>query len=375
MFKRQNDEIENIWNDIDLFTDENSKDVAIKTLAINAVIGMIARTIVQSEFRVKSNGEYIKDSMYYRLNVKPNINQSAAAFWEDVIEKLIYEGECLIVQSDTKDLLVATDYVKQEYAVKPMTFKNVFVKEYEFERTFHRDKVIYLEYGNNKLSNIIDGLFYDYGALLRRMFESQLKRNQIRATVDVEGTFRKDEKGVHPLQTFIDKAYEAIRNKTIAIIPQQKGFTYKEHSKDSGYGQSTEEIEKLTTSYLVLVGQAVGIPPTLIKGDVSDVEGATRNYMQFCINPIIAIIQDELNMQFISENKYLSGERIEVRNVRYRDIFDVAQSIDKLISSGAFNGDEIRDEVGYEKTGEEIHSSYFITRNYQKSSEALEGEE
>lgn len=372
MFKRQNERVEDIWNDLELFTDETERDVVLKTLSVNAVIGMIARTIVQSEFRIKKNDEYIKDNMYYKLNVQPNLNQSSAAFWEDVIEKLVYDGECLIVQSDTKDLLIATDFVRKEYAVKQDVFSSVVVKDYEFERTFTRDEVLYLEYGNAKLSSIIDGLFYDYGSLLKRMFESQMKRNQIRATVDVEGTFRKDEAGNHPLQTFINKAYSAIQKQTVAIIPQQKGFTYKEHSTNSVVGQSTDEIDKITNSYLVLVGQAVGIPPTLMKGEISDVEAATRNYMQMCISPILKIISDELNMQFVSKSNYLKGEKIEIRQVKYRDMFDVAVQADKLIASGAFSGNEIRDELGFEKTEESIHKEYHITKNYQTAREALE---
>lgn len=141
MFKRQNERVEDIWNDLELFTDETERDVVLKTLSVNAVIGMMARTIVQSEFRIKKNNEYIKDNMYYKLNVQPNLNQSSAAFWEDVIEKLVYDGECLIVQSDTKDLLIATDFVRKEYAVKQDVFSSVVVKDYEFERTFTRDEV------------------------------------------------------------------------------------------------------------------------------------------------------------------------------------------------------------------------------------------
>lgn len=372
MFKKQNERVEDIWNDLELFTDETERDVILKKLAINTVIGMIARTIVQSEFRIKKNNKYIKNNMYYMLNVKPNLNQSSAAFWEDVIEKLAYDGECLVIQSDTRDLLIATDFVRNEYAVKQDIFSNVVVKDYEFERKFMRDEVLYLEYGNAELSKIIDGLFYDYGALLKRMFESQLKRNQIRATVDVEGTFRKDEAGNHPLQTFINKAYSAIQKQTVAIIPQQKGFTYKEHSTNTSNSQSTDEIEKVTNSYLVQVGQAVGIPPTLLKGEVSDVEAATRNYMQMCISPILKIISDELNMQFFNKQDYLKGEKIEIRQVKYRDVFDVAVQLDKLISSGAFNGNELRDLLDFEKTDEPIHEEYHITKNYQTARESLE---
>src|SRR5690625_3124636 len=154
---------------------------------------MLARTIIQSEFRVKKDNEYIRDEMYYRFNVKPNINQSASVFWEKVIRKLIYDGECLVIKSDTDDLLIADDYTRTEYAIFGDNFRNVTVKDYEFKRVFERDEVIFFEYGNEKLSNLIDSLFYDYGKLLRRLFDYQMRKNQIRATVDIEAITGKEE--------------------------------------------------------------------------------------------------------------------------------------------------------------------------------------
>lgn len=361
--------------------EEQSKKVALKKHAIDSVIGFIARTIIMSEFRVKKNKEYIRDEMYYRFNVKPNINQSASAFWKDVIHNLVYDGECLIIKTDTNDLLVAEDYERVEYAVYQDKFKNVVVKDYQFDKTFFRDEVMFLEYGNEKLSTLIDGLFNDYGELFGRIVEFQLRKNQIRATVDIDSTFRKriddDEEGEkkNPLQEYIDKAYKAIRERTVAIIPQQKGFTYQEHSKNQTAGASVDEINKITDGFLDQVCRAVGLPPNLLKGDLADVEKVTKNYLMFCINPILKIFEDEMNAQFISKNDYLNGDRIDVRRARYRDIFDLAVAIDKLIASGAFNGNEIRDEVGYEMTDEEIHKKYFITKNYQESSQALEGGE
>lgn len=378
-FSRKQEELE-VFLDWELIEDQ-SKKIAFKKHAVDSVINFIARTIIMSEFRVKKNKEYILDEMYYRFNVKPNINQSASAFWKDVIHKLIYDGECLIIKTDTNDLLVAENYERVEYAVYQDKFKNVVVKDYQFDKTFFRDEVMFLEYGNEKLSKLIDGLFYDYGELFGRIVEFQLRKNQIRATVDIEGTFKKQidddeengERKKNPLQEYIDKAYKAIRERTVAIIPQQKGFTYTEHSKNQTGGASVDEINKVTDGFLEQVCRAVGLPPNLLKGDLADVEKVTKNYLMFCIDPILEIIENEMNAQFISKTEYLKGDRIKVRRARYRDIFDLAIAIDKLISSGAFNGNEIRDEVGYEMTDEEIHKKYFITKNYQESSQALEG--
>ena len=78
-------------------------------------------------------------------------------------------------------------------------------------------------------------------------------------------------------------------------------------------------------------------------------------------------------LKFFTKKESLDGKCVEIRKPQYRDIFDLSTAIDKLIASSAFNGNEIRDAVGYDRTDEEIHNTYFITKNYSKADEALEG--
>lgn len=352
-----------ILDDTDLYDEETN--AASKRIAIESVIGFIARIILQSEFRMRKNDKYIKDIMYYRLNVKPNKNQSAAKFWHDVVHRLVYDGECLIVQGRDEDMLIAEDFNRDEKAVREDTFSNVYVKGLELSGTFKRSEVLYFEYGNEDLSRLVDSLFYDYGELISRMFETQKMKNQIRSTVDVDAQFLKTETGQKRLQKFINRAYKSIKEKAIAIVPQQNGMEYKEHSKQSSSGQSVDEIDKVNDAFLDQVCHAVGLPPNLLKGDMADIENMTRNGMKFCVDPIIKIISDELNMQFIEYRNYLKGERITIKRISYRDMFDVAVAVDKLRSSSVADGHELRDEIGLEHSDDPIHDEFIMTKNYE----------
>ena len=92
--------------DLDLI--ENSyENVHMKNMALHTNIDLIARTISQLEFLVVKNGEYIKDRLYYKLNVKPNKNQNAYEFWKQFVENIFYENECLIIKTDSDDLVIA----------------------------------------------------------------------------------------------------------------------------------------------------------------------------------------------------------------------------------------------------------------------------
>ncbi|WP_242259158.1 phage portal protein [Bacillus cereus group sp. BfR-BA-01409] len=359
--------------DVEMFINKANR-LHMKRLAIDTCISFLGRTISQSEFRVKNGEEFEKDELYYRLNVRPNKNMTASTFWESFIYKLIYDNEALIVQADDGDLLIADDFEHNEYAVFEDTFTNVTVKDYQFKRSFKQSEVIHLRYRNDKLSPLIDGLFADYGDLFGRILSSQKRKNQIRATVDMDMLAAKSKDHQAKLQNFIDDMYKAVGENDIAIIPQQPGFKYEETSGGVNSGQSVEEINKVTNGFLNQVAMAFGIPTALIYGEMADVEKQTKNYMLFTVKPLLKKISDEANVKFFEEEEYLKGQRIQVKAVSYQSIFDLAEKIDKLVASGVFKGNEIRVEVDYEISDDPNLNKHYITKNYAEMNAGEGGE-
>lgn len=358
--------------DFDLFQDQSNR-IYMKRLAIETCISFLGRTISQTEFRVRSDDKHVKNDLYYRLNVRPNKNQTASTFWQKFVHKLVYDNEVLIIQADDEDLLIADDFQHDEYAVLEDTFSNVVVKDYEFKRTFKQSEVIHLKYSNDRLSVLIDSLFADYGDLFGKVLSAQKRKNQIRSTVDVDLQLTKTEEGRAKLQAFINDMYSAIENKDVAIVPQQPGFLYSEKSANGMAGQSVDEVNKVTNGFLDQVAMAIGIPVSLLRGDMADVEKQTKNYMFFTVSPLLLKIKNEGDVKFFTKEEHLKGNYIDVRKPSYRDIFDLATAIDKLKASGFANGNELRDEVGWDRVDDPIMDAYFITKNYQESSEALKG--
>ncbi|MEC2554402.1 phage portal protein [Bacillus tropicus] len=346
----------------------------MKRLAIDTCVSFLGRTISQSEFRVRNGKAFKKDELYYRLNVRPNKNMTASTFWERFVRKLIYDNECLVIQADDGDLLIVDGFQHNEYAVFEDTFTDVRVKDYTFKRSFKQSEVIHLKYRNDKLSPLIDGLFTDYGDLFGRILNSQKRKNQVRGTVDMDMTGSKNEENLAKLQKFIDDMYQAFGNKDFAIVPQQKGINYNEIYNGVANGPSVEEINKVTNGFLNQVAMAIGIPIALIYGEMADVEKQTKNYMLFTVRPLLKKLSDEANVKFFEMSEYLLGRKIEVKAVSYQSIFDLATSIDKLISSSAFTGNEIRTEVDYEESDDPNLNIHHITKNYTKLDESEGGE-
>lgn len=361
------------WSvDIELF-EKVSERAYMKRLAVEICISFLARTISLSEFRVKNGDKYLKDELYYKLNVRPSKNTTASTFWQTVIHKLVYDNEVLIITSDDDDLLIADDFQHNEYAVYDDIFSSVVVKGFEFKRTFNQQEVIHLRYGNEKLQTLINGLFADYGELFGRVLAAQKRKNQIRGTVDMDLAAAKTEKAQAKFQKFIDDLYRAYETKDIAIVPQQKGFQYDEKTKGSLPGQTVDDLDRVTDGFLNQVAMAMGIPVSLIRGDMADVEKQTKNYMFFTVSPLLKKIKDEANVKFFTMAEYLKGQSIDIRKPSYRDIFDLATAIDKLRASGILDGHEIRSEIGLERKEADILDEIYITKNYERAEDALKG--
>jgi len=368
---KKNSELEYLY-DMEFMTDTSSR-AYLKKMAVDSCINFVGRTISQSEFRYKVDGKAVKNDWYYKLNVRPNTDDSASTFWQKYIYKLLYENEALIVLSDTNDLLIVDSYVRNELALYEDTFSSVTVKDYTFERTFKMSEVIYIEYNNEKLESFIAGLFGDYGELFGRMIEVSLRNNQIRGTVDVDTVQGFDEAKKAKLQNYINKLYSAFSKNSVAIVPQLKGFTYNELSSVGTSSQSIDELTKVKRSLIDDVARMLGVPSALIHGEMADLSANIEAYIKFCTTPLLKKLEDELNAKLFEQEEYLGGSNVEVIGINKPDIFKLSESIDKLISSGGFTKNEIRIANGYEPV--EGGDIFMVTKNYQSEQDAMKGGE
>lgn len=361
------------WSyDLNLVED-NIERVYLKKLAIQICINKIANTISQSKFEVISTDNKLKDNLVFLLNHQANKNMNSAKFWQTIVYKLIYDNEVLIIKTDDDEFIIADDFEPVEYAVYEDVFKHVIVKDYEFNRTFKMSEVIYLEYSNEEMAHIINGLFDDYGSLFGRLIDYQMHTNQIRATMPIKMISGKNEDQTKRVQNYVDKLTAQFRNNSLAIVPLQDGMDYKEHSSSSAK-TSTEDINKVLDGYIEKVASALNIPIALIKGDMADTKEATRNFMRFSINPILKQIVDEISVKFFEKDAILKGEGVTVQPMSTESVFERAEAIDKLVASGTFTRNEIRVKLGEQKADDPELDKYLITKNYQ-SVDAVEGGE
>lgn len=356
--------------DLELFQDTSEK-AYLKQAALNTCIEFLARTLSQSEFRfLDADNKSLKDQSWYKLNVRPNTDLSSTDFWQKVIYKLIYDNEVLIVVTDTKDLVVADNYNRKKYALYPDIFEDVTVSDYEFERSFNMDEVIYLTYNNDKLNKFTEGLFADYGEIFGRMISAQMRNYQIRGIMNVDSSAVNGEKNTEKMQNYVNKVVNSFSNNGVAVAPLTKGFDYQDVSSASKSNNAPfDELGKLFRSLIDIVAKAIGIPPSLIHGEMADLDNAMKSYIKFCIKPLIKKIEDELNAKLLKQNEVIKGKRIKVIGIDKKDPLEMAESIDKLVSSSTFTPNQVLVMLGEEPSDDPQMDQYFVTKNYTTTRE------
>lgn len=361
---RRNEEIDWMF-DLDLL-EKSSDRIYLKQLAIQICVNHIADTISQSNFKINNDDKKLGKHIEYLLNVRPNRNQNASQFWQQVIYKLINDNEVLIIQTDSEELVIASDFIKEDAALYDSIFKEVQIgDDFTFKRNFTMSDVIYLEYSNGQMKQIIDGLFNDYGDMFSRLVKYQLHAHQIRATFQLGALGKKDATTKDKFQSFVDKLTDSFNKNDVAIVPLQDGHEYKEHGNTAA-GKSVDEVNKVLNGFIDKVAMALRIPANLLYGEMADTKEASRNYMKFCINPLLKQISDEFTSKLFEREDIESKDYgLEIRPLSLENLFDRAEAIDKLISSSAYTPNEIRIKAGDKPSEDPKMNEHIRTKNYE----------
>ena len=363
-----------------VYGDDESARAYLKIMAKNTVLDFVARTMSTLEVKFK-NKDGTADWEYI-LNVRPNNDMSAATFWEKFFYRLMDDNEVLVIFTEDNQLLIADDFSRTEYAVYDDVFTGVTVKNYVFQKSFNMSDVIYIEYNNDKLDRFTKGLFEDYSELFGRIIEIAMRNNQIRGSLSMNATAtaneKKDENGktrTEKLQEYVDKIYQAFKTKSVAIVAKVKNIDYEEYTNKQGVSnQSLDELNKMKTSLIDDVANAIGVPTALIYGEKAELDSNLQAFRKLCIAPLMKKLQDELMAKIITKKEYKNGERIKVSKVLPVSILENATQIDKIVSSGTFLRDEVREVTDYDPLPNGEGQQLIMTKNYEKVTKGGENE-
>lgn len=349
-----------------------ASSIYVRELAFQSCVNIVSKAVSKCEFKTYKAGKEKKDDEYYRWNYEPNQNQCSSVFLNKLIAKLYSNNEALIVQTLNGQRLVADSYQKNVYALLGYTFSSVTVDDYTFPGILQQKDVFFFQLNNKDVKKIVDGLQESYGKLAEYAQKAYQKSRGQKGVFAIGkrpgGKTEQDEKYFDFLQQNLKKFFEA----DSAALPLNDGQSYTELQTKTYNADSTRDIRAQIDDIFVFYARAFGIPPVLVLGDVADTSKAIDALLTFCIDPLTDILSEEINRKVYGK-EVLIGDRlvIDTKTIKHIDLLSVAAAIDKLIGSGCFCINDIRKALGEEPINEPWAYQHFMTKNYQKATDAM----
>jgi HK97 family phage portal protein len=347
-------------------------DIYIRELAFLSAVNLVANAVSKCEFKTFTKGKEEKGREYYLWNLEPNKNQNSSVFIHKLISKLYRNNECLVIDQSGQ-LLVADNFNRKPYALYEDVFTQVQVGDFTFDRSFAQSEVLYFNLTESDTKKVVDGLYNSYSKLITYSMKAYQKSRGTKGifqydTLPVAGTPERD-----AFDKLINEKIKKWLDGDSAALPLGRGQEWKELEKKTYSSESTRDIKALVDDISDFTARAFGIPPALLRGDVQDTSKAVDQLLTFCIDSLVDMIQEEINRKRngyagFSQGTYL---KIDTKTMKHVDLLSVSTAIDKLISSGAFCVNDIRELVGEPVIEEDWANEHFITRNYMPFEEAL----
>lgn len=380
LFKKSTNEEENFDLFFDWIIGVKTQQLHIKKLAIEHAIDMIARTVSKCEIKYyKYNSKKKKvienknSDTYYKLNIKPNKNETATSFFYMVCCSLLRNNKALLVIE--KELLYFSydwnedDSIMKEKEYTSIKLKNTHGDTMDLRKTLKENNVINLKLGNSKIKEVIDNYFVEYSKLLSVSSENYKNHNINKWRLKFPG----GQPTMKDPNTQKEISYEEYKKKIVdglfseeeAVILLSENFGLEKIGSDKEV--SSQDYRDMVKQWSDTIATAFNIPLDVFYGSKTDKSTGTNDFITLAVDPIIQVIQDNLNAKLLPKEEFLKGSRFVINklNIKHFDIFDVAGPIDKLSANG-FSNNENREFLGIPTVDEPWANEHRFTKNYSE---------
>ena len=345
------------------------EQLAIEIFAIRSAINLIASSVSKCEFKTYSKGVETKAGEYYLWNIEPNKNQDSSQFLQELISKLLFNNECLVLEVNGQ-LIIADTFHQEEFAIKENYFSDVTKGTWSSQRTYQMSDVMYFKLGNADIRALLSNLMIGYNNLVSMSMGKYKRSGGRKGILDIEATAIGDKNFQTKFDDLMNVRFKKYFESENAVLPLHKGYKYEEQGGDGSKKSASEivDIAAITKEVFERVAQAFKIPTALLRGDIADIGATTDNYLTFCVDPLCDMVGEEINRKKFGKSAYLAGSylRVDTTTIQHISIFKISEAFDKLIASGGYTINQLREKCGDTPIKEVFANQHYITKNYQK---------
>lgn len=347
------------------------QETAFREIALHIATSYIANTLSKCEIKTYEEGAEAHGKLYYLLNVSPNANENSSQFINKVIERLFYRGEALIIPQN--DMLYCPDSFDcdESNPTREFVYKNITFGSTNARKHYRASEVFRFKLDNVHTRNLVDALNDRYGDLMSLAIESYRRTNGRKYKLILEQYRAGDPAFNEVFEKVIKQQLKTFIENNNAVYPQFKGMTLEEFSPRAA--GNSNDIIALRKEIFEITAQAFKIPLSMMYGNITNMNEIVKVYLSICIDPIADMISEELTRKYYSFDEWKKGYRIEVDTscINHVDILEVADKVDKAISSGLCCIDELRKRTNLNPLDTDFSKAHFITKNYELAERAL----
>lgn len=363
------------------FLDEDTTEVSagieayLQMMAFWACVRRIGDAVSTVEWETYQRGKKVKAREYWSWNYSPNPNQSRYQFFTALVGQLFYAQEALVVETQDGSRYIADSFSVEKHLTGDI-FRDITSNGEGIQGTFVANDVLHFTLEGAHVRKIMAAVSTMSGKLLKSATTSYVRKNGRRGILAIDDIAESHPDFEQTYGDLVNEKFKKYFTAENAVLPLFKGYNYTEQtgSRDSSDNASTRDIRAIMDDIIELTATGLGVPSSIATGkSVTDAD--FRSFMTSPVLPLVTMIAQEINRKLYGPSLASSGTYIapNIAAVRYHDVFDIANPIDKLIGSGAFCVNDILARLGMNIIDEPWAYQHWMTKNYSPADELLAG--
>ena len=344
---------------------------AFKALGLHIAISYIANTISKCEVKVYQNGKEVKDKLYYKLNISPNPNQNGSQFFNKIIEDYFYKGRALVVPYGENIYTVDSFDIDDTDYLKGNEYYNLRIHNQTLEKRYSAKDIFHFELDNINVKHLVDGLYAIYSEVIGQAVSTYKRSNGSKYKLKLE-QYKAGDKlfEKHYNEVLAEQLSTFIKNDN-AVYPEFKGTELQEFAQKTV--KDVSDVVNMRKEIFEVIAQAFKIPLSMMLGNITNMNEIVKVYLSICIDPLADMMSEEFTRKYFTMQEWQEGCKIvlDTSCINNVDILEVAEKVDKAVSSGAVTIDELRERLGRETLDTEFSTAHFMTKNYALAEDLL----
>lgn len=345
-----------------------------RRMAMYIAVSYVSNALSMCEIKTYERGRAVKGELYYALNVSPNPNQCGSALVNSLIEHYFYNGHALLVQPRLlrNDFYVADAFGISEVPLGQNLFTGVTVEGRGLAIDVPASRACYFKLEDQEVKGIVNAMYRDLGSLLAFAMSSYKAANGEKFTLtrpNPPGGSHKDEKRSGEE---VNDRYRDFLTRPNGILQLYTGQVL-DRVKPVGSGAS-DDVIALRKDIFDTTAAAFKIPQSMMYGNMTNSADIMNQFITFGVDPLANMMSKEMTRKFYDQPSWDGGRnRIEIDTSRifHTDMFQVADKVEKLLSTGLYSIDELREPLGADPLGTDFSSAHWMTKNYTTVQDAL----